>query len=87
MLTSEQIYEWAFLEREIRNRAWEILIEYVHPKKSEIVGITNIKKHSNSFIIEWVINSLPSDEIKEMPPIRVNVQDFCDPNFKYKEIA
>ena len=87
MLTPEQIYEWAFLEREIRNRALEILIEYVHPKKSQIVGITNIKKHSNSFIIEWVINSLPSDEIKEMPPVRVHVHDFCDPNFKYKKIA
>lgn len=87
MLTPEQIYEWAFLEREIRNRALEILLEYVRPKKSEIVGITNIKKHSNSFIIEWVINSLPSDEIKEMPPVRVHVHDFCDPNFKYKKIA
>lgn len=87
MLTPEQIHEWAFLEREIRNRAWEILIEYAHPKKSQIVGITNIKRHSNSFIIEWVINSLPSDEIKEMPPVRVHFHDFCDPNFKYKEIV
>ena len=83
MLTQEELFEWAYTERRIRERAMEILVRYFMPSKSQIVGITKIQKHGSSFIIDWIVNSLPADDIKEMPPIRVNFKDFCDKDFRY----
>ena len=83
MLTREEIFDWANTERRIRERALEILTAYYHPKKSQIIGITKIQKIGQSFLIDWIVNSLPADDIKEMPSIRVHLMDFCDKDFKY----